>query len=168
MANAARALVPDPLDQEAMVRAFLEKADDEVLICRQRGPRHGFDPLVRTSSKTRLRNTWAVRAPRPAPPGASLIVQRCGDCRLVCRVMLTGPDRQINLPAKWKLIYDDRYKPKPGTGRVPSRMALREAVRRANEDEGFMDMLQAKQMPMAVLTALATVLADGNGNGYRA
>ena len=136
-------------DQEDRARRWLQEvAGDDVLICRGRGPRHGFDPLVRGRP---LKSTWSfpVGDEPGEPPERYRLVQVCPDCRLVWRELVTGGGGEIPEPAQWRMWRDERYKPPPGTGRIPSYMARREASRRLRED-GTIAALAAQRKPKQV------------------
>lgn len=148
----------DEMDEEQVAAHWLTTvADDDVLACRGAG-RHNFDRFRR--GRKRMRNTWAVPAPAPAKPGCFLLVQRCPDCRMVTRALLTAPSGAIDLPAKWKYWRDPRYSP-PKSGvtghrpRISPRVALQESARRMNE-EGWIGEAAAVAPPPDIL---ALVLA---------
>lgn len=143
--------VPVEPDPELLAEEWLrEKADDNILICRGRGPRHGFDPLVRGLV---LRSTWSFPVQDEHAGTADeryRLVQQCPDCKLVWRELITAGGGEIPEPAKWRMWWDPRYKPPKGTGRIRSGAARRESSRRMRED-GTIATLAAKKKPRKVL-----------------
>ena len=138
---------PDLTPDERALAWLQTEADDNILICRGRGPRHGFDPLVRGRV---MRYTWSY----PLPGERYRLVQLCPDCRLVWRELVTGGGGEIMEPATWRMWWDPRYKPPKGTGRVPSHMARREASRRLMED-GVIAGMAVKAKPKHVQAYVA-------------
>lgn len=134
-------------DPEEKARLWLaEVADDDILVCRGRGPRHAFDPLVprrrkRGKNSQELASTWVLplEGPRRRLEGYRL-VQQCPDCLLVWRELIAGPDQVIPEPAKWRYWRDPRYSPPKdnpryaGAGRISSAAARSEGSRRLKED----------------------------------
>ena len=154
-ANTALTLVPRDvpeaeLDQETIATRWLQEvADDDILICRGRGPRHGFDPLVVSRD---LKSTWSFPVDdEPGQPRERYrLVQLCPDCKLVWRELVTGGGGEIPEPAKWRLWWDKRYKPPKGAGRIRSGAARQESSRRMRE-AGTITRLAAKKKPRKVL-----------------
>ena len=138
---------PDLTPDERALAWLQTEADDNILICRGRGPRHGFDPLIRGKV---LRYTWSI----PLVGERYRLVQLCPDCRLVWRELVTAGGGVIGEPAKWRLWWDERYKPPKGVGRIKSSAARQEAARRMAED-GTLANLTAKPIPKHVAAFVA-------------